>query len=250
MTRTRPASPYDEAFYSNLSASSRQSSRAILPFVQNLVRPKSVLDVGCGSGEWLLTWQELGVSDVVGVDGSYVEKSGLAIPAANFTAVDLTRESVSLGRRFDLVSSLEVGEHLPEAAGGRLVDSLVSHGDVVLFSAAIPGQGGTDHINGQWPGFWVDLFASRGFKVLDVVRPHVWDDIRSAYYYRQNTMLFADSALRPAVFSRSEGLPSFGGQSVVHPQLLLSYRRDRGVRELLGNLKAATTSAMRRRLRH
>jgi SAM-dependent methyltransferase len=245
---TSAPNPYDEVFFSDISTGSRESAQAILPFVQELVQPTSVLDVGCGTGEWLQTWDELGVSDIAGVDGAYVDQSVLAFPAAKFTAVDLATETMALGRRFDLVSSLEVAEHLPEQAARRFVDSLVDHGDVVLFSAAAPGQGGVDHVNEQWPGFWVELFAARGLEVLDVVRPHVWGDVRAVYYYRQNSMIFADRARSPRLFSRCESLPSFDGYSIVHPQLYFTYRRQRGVKELFVDLRAATASAIRRRL--
>ena len=243
MSRGETASPYDEAFFSNLSAGSRESAEAILPFVQELVRPESVLDVGCGSGEWSRAWNELGVADVALVD-NHIDQSILAIRSADFTAVDLTKETMVLGRRFDLVSCIEVGEHLPESAAGRLVKLLVDHGDVVLFSAAIPGQGGVHHVNEQWPKFWIDLFATRDFEVLDVVRPYVWDDDRAVFYYRQNMILFADRARRPEIFLRCNGLPSFGGRSVVHPQL---YQRERHVRELVRDLRFAIPSAVRRR---
>jgi hypothetical protein len=53
--------------------------------------------------------------------------------------------------RFDLALCLEVAEHLPAAAGDSLVRRLASVGARILFSAAIPGQGGRNHVNEKWP---------------------------------------------------------------------------------------------------
>jgi SAM-dependent methyltransferase len=233
--------PYDSTFFENLSSSSRAAASIVLPFVMQLVRPTSVLDVGCGSGEWLAVWSELGLEDVVGVDGVYVEGSTLSIPQDKFRPVDLANETVALGRRFDLVSSLEVGEHLPAESAARFVSSLTQHGDVVLFSAAAPGQGGVDHVNEQWPPYWVNLFSAQGFDVLDVLRPRFWDDEQIVYYFRQNTMLFARS---PDLIERCQQMPSFGGRAVVHPNMYWTYRQDKGVRDLAGELGRA----VRRRL--
>jgi hypothetical protein len=65
-----------------------------------------------------------------------------------------------MGRRFDLVQSLEVGEHLPLSAAETLVDSLTTASDRVLFSAAVKGQGGEFHVNEQPLAFWQELFEA------------------------------------------------------------------------------------------
>jgi hypothetical protein len=71
----------------------------------------------------------------LGYDGPHV--TPLCIPKDRFAAVDL-RQPLPADRKFDLAISGEVAEHLP----ATLVGTLTSVSDVVLFSAAIPGQGG------------------------------------------------------------------------------------------------------------
>jgi hypothetical protein len=129
------------------------------------------------------------VADVIGVDGVYVDRKTLAIPADNFLAWDLEKP-LRLARRFDLVMSLEVAEHLPEACAETFVASLTSLGDVVLFSAAIPGQGGTHHVNEQWPEYWTELFGKHGFVVIDCIRHRVWDNTAVCPCYAQNVLLY------------------------------------------------------------
>ena len=75
-------------------------------------------------------------------------RSRLLTDPAKFTAVDL-RDSFAIGRTFDLAISLEVAEHPPEEFAEPLVERLVTAAPFVLFSAAIPEQGGIHHVNEQ-----------------------------------------------------------------------------------------------------
>ena len=70
------------------------------------------------------------------------------------------------------------------------VESLVALGPVVLFSAAVPHQGGEHHVNEQWQTYWAELFAARGFVAVDAVRPHFWNDEHVVWWYRQNTIMY------------------------------------------------------------
>jgi hypothetical protein len=148
---------------------------------------------------------------VLGVDGDYVDRASLRIAADKFVAADL-REPLSLDRKFDLVQSLEVAEHIDGARADVFVESLTRHGDVVLFSAAIPGQGGNGHVNEQWPSYWIGKFADAGFTLYDAIRPRIWNDSRVEVWYRQNTLLFS----RERVF---DGAGSGTGPDLVHPEL-------------------------------
>lgn len=181
---------YNDSFFDGQCDMSRASAAVIVPIVNEMVRPCSVLDVGCGVGGWLAEWQRNGVRDVCGIDGDYVDRAGLQVDPASFVPVDLEKP-FSLGRRFDLVQCLEVAEHLDAASAGTLVQSLTKHTDTVLFSAAIPGQGGVHHVNEQWPSYWVELFAREGFQAFDVIRPLTWDDTRVQVWYRQNMLLLS-----------------------------------------------------------
>ena len=162
--------------------------REMVPLLMKLYHPKSVLDVGCGTGTWLKAFEEAGVADYLGIDGAYVKAGQLEIPKEKFNAVDL-RNSWDLKRKFDLVISLEVAEHLPDSSATVFVESLTRHSDTIIFSAAIPGQGGQHHINEQWPAYWEKKFAVHGFYFHDVLRPLVWDNAKIDWWYRQNIFL-------------------------------------------------------------
>ncbi|HZS08536.1 MAG TPA: methyltransferase domain-containing protein [Blastocatellia bacterium] len=182
---------YNEQFYQDLRGRARSSAREVVPLVIELIRPRSVIDVGCGVGTWLSVFGELGVEDVMGVDGEYVNREMLEIPGERFVPFDLSRP-LGLERRFDLVMSLEVAEHLPPESAESFVASLTAHGPVVLFSAAIPFQGGTHHVNEQWPEYWARLFAAAGYEVIDCFRKRIWDNERVEWFYAQNLLLFVE----------------------------------------------------------
>lgn len=184
---------YDPTFYATYSGDSNRSAMAFVEILMADIKPASVLDVGCGIGTWLRAFLDAGVETVVGVDGPYVQPEQLLFPPAQFLAQDLTQPvelPATFPQQFDVAISMEVGEHLPDAASRTLVRSLVQRAPVVLFSAAIPHQGGTDHINEQWQRYWAQRFADEGYATIDRFRAPLWEDPRVAYYYVQNGLLF------------------------------------------------------------
>lgn len=190
-----PKTTYDLDYYRSPALDPELCSpRIIVPIVISLVRPKSVVDVGCGVGYWLSEFRRLGVERVLGLDGPHIAPDWLVIPKPLFRSVDLSK-NLRIEEQFDLAVCLEVAEHLPGASAAILVESLVRLAPVVLFSCAIPMQGGTQHINEQWPEYWRALFREHGYQMLDLIRPAVWKNPDVKFWYRQNTFLFVTEAL-------------------------------------------------------
>jgi SAM-dependent methyltransferase len=205
---------YNAKFYRDLEAT-RDSAREMLPLVLELVKPTSVVDIGCGAGHWLAEAMEMGVSDVSGVDGEWALQAQLQIPREKFLEHDL-RKPLKLGRKFDLAMSLEVAEHLPSSQAEGFVRTLCEAADVALFSAAIPGQGGRHHVNEQWPAYWAKLFGENGLGCYDVLRPRIWNNGKVLWYYAQNCFLFA----RPGLLKNCA--PTTEPLALVHPRLWLA----------------------------
>ena len=224
---------YDDRFFEAKNEGSYASAKIILPLVFSIVAPRSVVDVGCGSGTWLRAAEELGVRDYHGYNGS--QPSKLFVPPDRFTVADLARP-LQAGRRFDLAICCEVAEHLPADAAEVLIATLTSLSEVVLFSAAIPGQGGKHHVNEQWPSYWQKKFQQRDYSAYDVLRPRIWDDPTVEWWYRQNIVLYvADRAAArfPLPEKTAEVL------ALVHPELYESSRK-KSWRNLLRGAKRAT----------
>ena len=129
-----------------------------------------------------------GVEEILGVDGGHLQREQLLIPEECALSADLSKP-LHLEKTYDLVISLEVGEHLPAESSQTLVGTVTRLGPVVMFSAAIPFQGGTSHVNEQWPKYWARMFEDRGYLVIDCLRPKVWEDPAVLPCYAQNTLL-------------------------------------------------------------
>ena len=194
------------------------AGRTLSVVLPKLPPVNSVIDVGCGLGTWLVSLLELENRevDILGIDGPWIDPDLLVIPEDNFLAADLSRGIPRVERRYDLAISLEVAEHLPPEKAEEFVSFLTGLSDFVLFSAAIPFQGGTNHFNEQWQGYWADLFEQKGYVPVDFIRPALWNDEKVSFHYRQNTILYSKGDRVKEI-----GLPSLlDGQmlSLSHPE--------------------------------
>lgn len=180
---------YKDKWFAQRQARTQEAAQQFVQAVLNIVQPKSVIDVGCATGEFLAAFQSHGVHDILGIDGPYVKKELLAIAPDAFQPRDLN-QPFSLPRTYDLALSLEVAEHLnPESANG-FITSLAALAPIIVFSAAIPHQGGTHHVNEQWPEYWSALFQQHGFYPVDALRKKIWNNPLIHPCYRQNALFF------------------------------------------------------------
>jgi hypothetical protein len=213
---------YDHAFYADLENTALPSARRIIPMLRDWFPIDSAVDAGCGDGSWLSVIRETGASRVLGLDGPWVETSQLKIDADSFRRCRIDeRIETAEGERFDMAMSLEVAEHLPPARAAGFVAELCSLAPVVLFSAAIPDQGGHHHVNEQWPKYWAALFAAEGFRPVDAIRMKVWDDPDVCWWYKQNIMLFASAdalEANPGLRAEAERAPA-PPPALVHPEV-------------------------------
>lgn len=186
------AGKYDIRFFNSIMAGSRRSAEIVFDSLAPLFDrvPATLVDVGCGSGTWCRAFAErFATAELRGIDGDYVDRAQLVIDPAQFQAHDLTRP-LPADRRFGLAMSLEVGEHLPPEAGPELVRTLVGFADHILFSAAVPGQGGEYHVNERPLDYWRSLFAGHGYVAVDALRPMIARNRAVEPWYRYNAVLY------------------------------------------------------------
>jgi SAM-dependent methyltransferase len=212
---------YDAGFYEGQVATSLQSARIYLRHLWRFMQPRSVLDVGCGRGAWLKACHELGSEILLGLDGGWNSRSQMIDAGIDFRSIDLEKPFAA-PHEVDLAISLEVAEHLRPAAAPQFVKCLAAASDAVLFSAAYPGQGGTNHVNEQPHSSWARLFAQQGFAPFDLFRPVFWGNGDVCFWYRQNTFLYCRNASPAWQRIAAHGIgpiaePSF--MDCVHPEL-------------------------------
>ncbi|ANP44591.1 methyltransferase domain-containing protein [Candidatus Viadribacter manganicus] len=194
------ATPYNSGFYDRQSDGSRRSADAVVPLLLEWFSPKSVLDIGCGVGTWCAAFEHAGVPLVAGLDGPWVDRAQLQMQPNGFVTFDFANAPKPYKpalpvERFDLVVTFEVLEHIDPIHAADAVQMITGLTDIVVAGAAIPGQGGRHHVNEQWPSYWSELFASRGFEAFDCVRPVVAHLEGLDPWYAQNAVLYARSPI-------------------------------------------------------
>lgn len=207
---------YDGNFYEHLAPGMANSAAVVLGLLFEHFKPESVIDVGCGWGAWLKEAEKLGAQDLQGIDGIWVEKEKLLSPKIVFEAANFEKQMPKIYRKFDLCISLEVAEHITPGRLPDFLDLLCSASNNILFSAAIKGQGGINHINEQWQSYWLNLFKQRGFEPLDIFRNKLWDNPCVEWWYKQNIFLLVgpnNNALNIAELKKHEKPIT----NIVHP---------------------------------
>ena len=225
---------YGYDFYKDRHQRTLYSANKVLEIVIDaLPEIHSAVDFGCGVGTWLSVLKSHGADKIQGLDGPWVKSELLEIPQQDFRQINF-EEPIKLDQKYDLAVTLEVAEHLTDAVADKFISSLVRASDFVLFSAAIPHQGGDGHVNEQWPDYWSNLFAQKGYVALDLIRSKIWNDRKVPIWYRQNIFLFVKKdRLGDVKLSALDAYSNCGPISVVHPETYLQMVSLRGSFKLL-----------------
>jgi len=207
---------YDAAFFEQ----HRENADVYGPLVAAMAEatgglPESALDVGCGHGLLVEAWREAGVARSFGLEGSpaaaamwpeafrdeFYKVQNLSLPGAAAAA-----EATAL------VTSFEVGEHLPVEDADKFVAVVVAKSPRhVFFGAATPSQdrgGNPTHVNENTFAFWLERFEAAGY-VFDAARtarvrqlllaPPAAQPVlhKTLWWYPKNILAFAPASARP-----------------------------------------------------
>jgi SAM-dependent methyltransferase len=203
----------------------------IMPYILSGIKPKSVVDIGCGIGTFLHVCKNNGIDDILGIDGEWTDQNLLSkyIDLSEFQIADL-ESKLQIKRKFDLAICLEVAEHLREDSAKTIVSNLVNLSDIIIFSAAFPGQGGQNHLNEQWPSYWAKIFNDYDFNFFDVLRPIFWENEKIPIWYKQNMFLVVkngkEEILRYFKSKMNEPLINFVHPNCFYPHLERSNELD------------------------
>ena len=200
----------------------RTSAHIIIEKVLDWIHPKEVIQLGCGEGIWLQEFKSRGIA-INGVDlEDYARSTFWQENPSGFLAADLRQQIVSSPDRLDLAISLETANKLEEDKAREFVRSLCNLSDVVLFSAAVPGQN-EDDVNAQMQSYWGEIFKENNYVALDCIRLKVWDNEQVDVRYRQNLMLYVKEialAQYPLLFEYYAKHREYMVSNMVHPVFL------------------------------
>lgn len=209
---------YDKQFYSNQRSGSSHSAEIIVPMLMKLINPKSVIDVGCGIGTWLHEFEKSNVTNYIGID-SHAQTDMLLIEPSKYATSDLNVFDARPFSRFDMAISLETAEHLKPEAAENFIKNLTLLSDIVVFSAAIPHQGGLNHINERWQSYWAGLFKQNGYACIDYIRPKLWGDSRVELCYAQNILIFVKQSTSNVALEQEQITTELASLDHVHPKI-------------------------------
>ncbi|MFV8226703.1 methyltransferase domain-containing protein [Christiangramia aquimixticola] len=211
---------YNKYFYEKQLLESKKSAEEIVPLINNWIHPTSVVDIGCGVGAWLDVWKRHNADiEVKGIDAKFVDKSLLLIDAfTEFEEFDLNL-NLSPKKKYDLAMCLEVAEHLTATRANSFINDLTQFSDIILFSAAIPGQEGTDHVNEQFLDYWIKIFEENDYSCYDTLRPLIWDKTEISWWFKQNIVLFVKNGVSLNI--DLENMQSFNCFDLVRKELLI-----------------------------
>lgn len=180
---------YDQRFFDRIREGIKRSAESLVPLLVSELSPaidvKSMLDVGAGEGHWMDEFYQWDF-DPYGLEQFGPGASPSGVPIHRHNLEEPFPEYFGL---FGLVLCLEVAEHLTPERGPSFIADLCKLSDLIVFSAAIPGQRGVNHLNEQWPDYWVSLFRDNGFYVSGAMRWMIWGDDEIEPWYRQNLLI-------------------------------------------------------------
>jgi hypothetical protein len=221
-------SVYNDNFYLD-NRTRIESAEAVLSHLFRYFKPKSLVDVGCGRGAWLKVAQNLGVNNLLGIDGQWNEGKlilrNTKKSKINFINYDLNH-FFKVDKKYELAICLEVAEHLNSSAAVNLVRSIINLSDTIVFSAAYNMQGGVMHINEREHSYWGKLFLKNNFIVFDIFRPNLWKKNNISFWYRQNTFLFVKKKSQVIKILNKNDIKPLSNtdfMDCIHPELF--YRR-------------------------
>jgi hypothetical protein len=224
-----------------------KGAQLVAPIVAEVLGvPQSIVDLGGGGGGWCKAFQELGTAHITCIDHPSIRPNDLLIDPENFLGCDLS-QSFPPVRKCDLAMSIEFAEHVPTHRSPEVVAFLSRSSTKVLFSAALPRQGGKGHINEQRPEFWQQLFEAQDFVLVDAIRPRILFNKQIKPWIRQNLYLYIHKSALAELNLNSQDY-----QFIPADQFELVWKgilhKPLGLSELLRQFPRAFSQAFRKRM--
>lgn len=179
---------YDKRYFTEIESKEVEQANNLCDIICKIYDPKIVGDVGCATGLYLVPFHVKG-TETIGWDNAEYAVGEKRVP----TVVDADITKKLPKQRVDLAICLEVLEHIESGLSKPVIENITKLSDVIIFSAAQVGQGGTGHVNCRPREYWEGAFMMQGFK-RDIeaehkIREHVTKG-KHAGWFRRNLQVF------------------------------------------------------------
>jgi len=158
---------YDEYYYTHNCGSPYKRHEGWLYFFDQIAKriieqsePKTVLDAGCAWGFLVEGFRNRGV-DAFGVDISEYAIQNVHPDIKSYCRVGSIVEPFP--NRYNLITCIEVLEHLPQPEAEKAIENLCAHTDEIIFSSTPFDYKEVTHFNVHDPEYWAEQFARHGF---------------------------------------------------------------------------------------
>lgn len=182
---------YNKRYFQTIEQAEKVQAESLADILIEMYDPKSVGDVGCATGLYLVPFLTRGVV-AVGWDSADYAVDQKLVPGVE--KADITETMV--GINVDLAICLEVLEHIDNDLCGGVIQNLVNMSELIIFSAAQPGQKGTGHINCKPKKHWETLFNIRGYNRDPEAEARILDHVTKndhAEWFKNNLQVFKRS---------------------------------------------------------
>jgi len=185
---------YNDNFFNNTIKFEAKSAWSFVDIILEYFSPKSIVDIGCGAGIYLSEFEKRGIKDLLGIDGSPHAKNSFLLTKDRLEIFDLAKH-YEFKRSYDLCLCLEVAEHLEESNADILVNTIINASDIIIFTAAVPGQGprSIGHINEQPHVYWIDKFRQKNYLFQENLSKEIREKMKEkkvVWWIVNNLMIF------------------------------------------------------------
>lgn len=185
---------YSNEYFNKHCNGSYNSAKIVLKLISSIYEPQTVVDFGCGVGSWLKAAKEIFNGKVLGFDTHIYDGFNMNIDKSEYSMLDITIP-LNTTKMFDMAICVEVLEHIEEKYSDEVIKTLCKQSEFIIFSAAVPLQGGTGHVNEQPISYWANKFSKHGYLAIDYLRPHIWNNENVDLWYRNNIIIYVSEKL-------------------------------------------------------
>ena len=182
---------YDREFHKTIENDEYPQAVRVGEYISMFLKPASFIDFGCSTGLYLREVQ-MKLPNISAIGFEFSQDAVDSALCKNVYKVDLT-ESVQIEKiQNTLGLCLEVLEHIEDIHWKEVLTNMTNSCDKLIFSAAVPGQGGVGHINCRPKIDWIKRFHSLGWVVdLDATK-HLLHYMQQGYHmgwFNNNAMV-------------------------------------------------------------